>query len=280
MRVRIAREPNQISNADWHAVVKKDRHADGKFVYAAVTTGIYCRPSCPARNPHRRNTLVFITAAEAERRGYVPCLRCHPKSLTPGERSIAAALDYIEVHLDQTITLDALSEPSGLSAHHLQEIFKRIVGVSPKAYCDAQRIARFKQLLRAGQSISRACYEVGYGSSRALYEKTRRGLGMTPAIYRRGGVGVQIFYATIRTTLGRALVARTEEGVCSVLLGENEASLLRELRQEFSAASLRRELSVKRKAARSCQRRDPLLAKFPVSLQRRIFEARIWKCLQ
>jgi AraC family transcriptional regulator of adaptative response/methylated-DNA-[protein]-cysteine methyltransferase len=149
--------PGEISNVDWHAVVKKDRHYDGKFVYAAVTTGIYCRPSCPARNPQRRNTLIFLT-----------------------EKSIKAALDYIETHLDQAITLNTLSQVSGLSPHHLQETFKRIVGLSPKAFCDARRIARFKQYLRAGQSISSACYEVGYGSSRALYEKTTRfSLGRT-----------------------------------------------------------------------------------------------------
>src|ERR1700758_2150603 len=97
---------SQISNVDWNAVVMKDRNYDGRFVYAAVTTGIYCRPSCPARTPYRRNTLIFWTVPEAERRGYVPCLRCHPQSLlTPAEESIRTALNYIEVHLDQTITL-------------------------------------------------------------------------------------------------------------------------------------------------------------------------------
>src|ERR1700720_3058091 len=99
--VVITEEPIEISNAAWQAVLKKDPHYDGKFVYAAVTTGIYCRPSCPARNPHRRNTLIFLTKTEAERRGYVSCLRCRPNSLTPAERSIKAALEYIEAHLDQ-----------------------------------------------------------------------------------------------------------------------------------------------------------------------------------
>src|ERR1700686_1095671 len=152
----MAREPGQISNVDWHAVVRKDRRYDGKFVYAAVTTGIYCRPSCPARNPQRRNTLIFLTAAEAERQGYLACLRCHPNSLAPAEKSIKAALDYIEAHLDQTITLRTLSQVSGLSPHHFREIFQRIVGLSPKAFCDARRIERFKHLVRAGESISSA----------------------------------------------------------------------------------------------------------------------------
>jgi AraC family transcriptional regulator of adaptative response/methylated-DNA-[protein]-cysteine methyltransferase len=276
----MAGEPAQISNVAWQAVLKKDRLYDGKFVYAAVTTGIYCRPSCPARNPHRRNTLIFLTTAEAERQGYVSCLRCHPNSLTPAERSIKAALDYIEAHLDQPVTLNTLSQVSGLSPHHLQATFKRIVGVSPKAFCDARRIARFKEHLRAGQSISNACYEAGYGSSRALYEKTRKGLGMSPALYRHGGKGIHIRYAISQSALGSALVARTEQGVCTVLLGEDDAVLIRELRQEFPDAVLRQESSANWKAVQSCQDQDPLLSKLPLSLQSRIFLARIWNSLQ
>jgi len=279
--VTMTGEPGEISNADWHAVVKKDRHYDGKFVYAAVTTGIYCRPSCPARNPQRRNTLIFVTAEEAERQGYVACLRCHPNSLTPAEKSIKAALDYIEAHLDQTITLNTLSQVSGLSPHHLQETFKRIVGLSPKAFCDARRIARFKQYLRAGQSISSACYEVGYGSSRALYEKTKKGLGMTPAVYRHGGKGIRVCYAIIDSSLGSVLVAGTEQGLCAVLLGENDDLLLRELHEEFPGAVFKQESSAKWKAAvLSCQGEDLLLLKLPASLRGRVFQARVWDSLQ
>jgi AraC family transcriptional regulator of adaptative response/methylated-DNA-[protein]-cysteine methyltransferase len=280
VNVTMAGKPGHIGNVNWHAVVKKDRHYDGKFVYAAVTTGIYCRPSCPARNPYRRNTLIFLTTTEAERQGYVSCLRCRPNSLTPAERSIKSALEYIEAHLDQTITLKTLSQVSGRSPHHLQETFKRIVGLSPKAFCDARRIARFKQQLQAGQSISNACYEVGYGSSRALYEKTRKGLGMTPAVYQHGGKGIHICYALTQSGLGSTLVASTEQGVCTVLLGEDDAVLIRELRQEFPAAVLRRSSSAKWKAVQSCQDQDPLLSKLPVSLQGRVFLARIWNYFQ
>lgn len=274
-------EPSEISSEVWQAVVAKDREHDGKFVYAAVTTGIYCRPSCPARNPQRRNVLIFLTTEEAERQGYVACLRCHPNSLTPAEKGIKAALDYIEVHLDQTTTLNTLSQVSGLSPHHLQETFKRIVGLSPKAFCDARRIARFKQYLRAGQSISCACYEVGLGSSRALYEKTRNGLGMTPAVYRRGGKGIRGFYAIIDSALGSVLVAGTDHGPCAVLLGEDEDLLRRELRQEFPGAVFKQESSAKWNAAvLSCQSEGPLLSKLPVSLRGRVFQARVWESLQ
>ena len=274
-------EPSEISNIAWRAVLKKDRHYDGKFVYAAVTTGIYCRPSCPARNPQRRNTLIFVTVTEAERQGYVACLRCHPNSLTPAEKSIKAALDYIEAHLDQMITLTTLSQVSGLSPHHLQETFKRIVGLSPKAFCDARRIARFKQYLRVGQSISSSCYEVGFGSSRALYEKTRKGLGMTPSVYRHGGKGIHVCFAITDSLLGSVLIAGTEQGLCAVLLGENEDLLLRELRDEFPGAVFKRESSAKWMAAvLSCKDEDPLLSKLPVSLRGRVFQARVWNSLQ
>jgi AraC family transcriptional regulator of adaptative response/methylated-DNA-[protein]-cysteine methyltransferase len=281
LKVTITEETGQISNAAWHAVLNKDRHYDGKFVYAAVTTGIYCRPSCPARNPYRRNALIFLTAAEAERQGYVACLRCHPNSLTPAEKSIKAALDYIEAHLDQPITLNTLSQVSGLSPHHLHQTFKGIVGLSPKAFCDARRIARFKQYLRAGQSISSACYEVGYGSSRALYAKTRARLGMTPAVYRRGGERIRVSYAIADSALGSVLVAGTGEGVCAVLVGEDDDLLLRELHEEFPSASFRQESSANWKAAvQRCQDEGPLLSKLPVSLRGRVFQARVWSSLQ
>lgn len=276
----MAGETAQISAVDWRAVVKKDRRHDVKFVYAAITTGIYCRPSCPARNPHRRNALIFLTTTQAERKGYVSCLRCHPSSLTPAEKSILAALDYVEAHLDQTMTLNTLSQVSDLSPHHLQETFKRMIGLSPKVFCDARRITHFKQHLRAGKAISDACYEVGYGSSRALYEKTRKGLGMTPSVYRRGGKGIHICFSITQSPLGRALVARTEQGVCTVLLGKDDAVLIRELRQEFPAAALRRKSNSKWKAVPSCWDPDPLLSKLPTSVQGRVFLARLWNYLQ
>jgi AraC family transcriptional regulator, regulatory protein of adaptative response / methylated-DNA-[protein]-cysteine methyltransferase len=275
-------DTTEITNAAWHAVLKKDRHYDGKFVYAAVTTGIYCRPSCPARNPQRRNTLIFWTVAEAERQGYVACLRCHPESpLTPAEKSIKAALDYIETHLDQTITLNTLSQVSGLSPHHLRETFEQIVGLSPKVFCDARRIARFKQCLRAGQSISSACYEVGFGSSRALYEKTGKGLGMTPAVYRRGAKGIHIRYTITNSALGPVLTASTNQGLCAVLLGEDDDLLVRELREEFPNSDLSNESSSKWKdAVKSCESEDHLLSKLPVSLRGRIFQAKVWHALK
>jgi AraC family transcriptional regulator, regulatory protein of adaptative response / methylated-DNA-[protein]-cysteine methyltransferase len=261
-------------------VFRKDRRYDGKFVYGAVTTRIYCRPSCPARNPMRRNVRMFWTAGEAERRGYVACLRCHPNSLTPAEKGIKAALDHIEAHVDQIVTLRALSGVALLSPHHLQEVFKRIVGLSPKAFCDRRRFARFKQHLKGGQSIAAACYDVGYGSSRALYERTKKHMGMTPSAYRRGGDGVQIQYSITKAAGNTVLIARTKMGLCAVLPGEEVGTLIRNLRDEFPGAEIKRESPAKWKLAmRSCRVEDPLLSRLPLDLRRRVFQAMVWNTL-
>ncbi len=268
------------SGTAWRAVFRKDRHYDGQFVYGAVTTGIYCRPSCPARNPKRRNVRMFCTVDDAERGGYVACLRCHPKSLAPAERSIKAVLEHIEAHLEQVVTLRTLSDVAGLSPHHLQQVFKKIVGVSPKAFCDTRRVARFKQHLRDGQSIAAACYEVGYGSARSLYARAKENMGMTPSVYRRGGDGVRIQYSIAKARNDAVLIAITRMGPCAVLSGEEAGSLIRDLRDEFPKAELRRQSPGKWKSAmRSCRVEDPLLSRLPLDLRRRIFQARIWNTL-
>lgn len=272
-----------VSNeAAWTAVLRRDRHYDGRFVYVAVTTGIYCRPSCPARSPRRRNTLIFRGSVEAEGRGYVACRRCQPRSsLTSAESCIKGALKYIEAHLEQPVTLQTLSQVSGLSPHHFRETFQRIVGLSPKAFCDARRIAGFKQLLRAGESISGACYQAGFGSSRALYEKAYYGLGMTPATYQRGGAGVRMRYAILSWSSGLVLLARSGPGVCAVLFDRVERDLVAELKSEFPKAVLKQApRSEWRSALRAVRDEDPLMLKLPVSLRERILQARLAVTLQ
>src|SRR6266852_5189259 len=272
-------EAGEISNTAWDAVLRRDRGYDGKFVYVAITTGIYCRPSCPSRRPHRRHALIFSNTAEAERAGYVACLRCHPNSLTPAEEGIKAALDYIQEHIDRRITLDELSQVSGLSPNHFQQTFKRIVGVSPKAFYDAQRLIRFRQFVQAGESVSSACYGVGYGSSRALYENAMRWLGMTPGTYQRRGAGTVIHYTIIQAFLGRILLARTDLGVSSIRLGQDDSLLLRDLQEEFARAVLLPDEKPPTEWAatvRSCEVDDPFLSRLPIAAQCRIFETKLW----
>jgi AraC family transcriptional regulator, regulatory protein of adaptative response / methylated-DNA-[protein]-cysteine methyltransferase len=281
----LAGESIESRNAAWNAVLRRDRHSDGKFVYAALTTGIYCRPSCPARHPLRRNTLLFATAEDAEREGFVPCGRCCPghDSFTLAEKCVKAVFDYIEAHIERPITLNTLAQLTGLSPNHLQQTFKRIVGISPKAYCDARRLAHFKKHLSLGESIIGASYSVGYGSSRALYERASKSLGMTPSTYQRGGDGVRIRYAIADGPLGCALVAATELGVCAALFGGTDNFLFRELREEFPKAAFVREKVPPEKwsaALRSSQREDPLLSKLALALRNRLFQARVLQTLR
>ena len=200
-------------------------------------------------------------------------------SLTPAEESIKAALDYIQEHIDRRITLDELSQVTGLSPNHLQQTFKRIVGVSPKAFYDALRLIRFKQLVRAGESVSSACYGVGYGSVRALYENAMHRLGMTPGTYQRRGEGTVIHYTIIQTLLGRILLAGTERGVSSIRLGQDDDLLLRDLQEEFARAVLlpdEKRLTKWAATVRSCEAEDPFLSRLPIAAQCRIFETKLW----
>jgi AraC family transcriptional regulator of adaptative response/methylated-DNA-[protein]-cysteine methyltransferase len=223
--------------------------------------------------------LIFSSSKEAESAGFVPCLRCYPNSLNPAERSIKAALDYIKEHADRRITLRELSEASGLSPNHLQQTFKRIVGVSPKAFYNAQRVIRFKQLVRAGESVTSACYGVGYGSSRALYENVVHWLGMTPGTYQRRGDGTVIRYLIIQGFLGRVLLAGTECGVSTIRLGQNDDFLLRDLRDEFNRAVLVPSESPSSECAAivaACRFEDPFLSRLPFAARCQIFETKLW----
>jgi len=272
------------STATWRSVVQRDREADADFVYVALTTGIYCRPSCPARLPQRRDVIVFPTADEAARHGYSACRRCHSAagSLAPAEKSIKAALEYIEAHLECAITLRALSRIAGLSQNHLQETFTRIVGLSPKTFCSYRRLARLKEHLRNGESVANAAYASGYGSMRSLYERAYKALGMTPATYRRGAPGERIGYVTSSVTLGRVLVARTERGVCGVLLGDEDDALLADVTREFSRAVLVREDASHAGSMAAIlhhDQEDPLLSKLHFQIRRDVFQAKLWHAL-
>jgi AraC family transcriptional regulator of adaptative response/methylated-DNA-[protein]-cysteine methyltransferase len=278
------REIQAISDAAWSPVAKRDRRADGAFVYAAVTTGLYCRPSCPARHPHRRNTLLFPTAEEAERDGFAPCSRCSPgsDSLTLAEQCVKAVIEYVDIHFTGKITLATLSRLTGLCPNHLQETFKRIVGVSPKALCDAKRLRHFKQLLRTGGTISAAVYATGYESSRAVYEQSGRRIGMTPSMYQRGGEGVTVRYSILRAALGRLLIASTGRGICALLLGADDKRLIAELRAEFPKATLIRARTAPRQwagAVEACQPEDPLVSKLPRASRNELFQAKMAKAL-
>ena len=228
----------------WQAFLDKDASFDGRFVVAVCTTGIYCRPSCPARKPKRENVVFFRLPELARQAGFRPCKRCHPDEQTishPQLELVRSVCHYIEQHSNDGLTLQALGERFNLSPAHLQRTFKDYVGISPLEYTEACRMQQLKHALREGVPISAAIYDAGFGSSSRVYEKTATQLGMTPRHYQRNGAGMQIQYTVVPCALGQLLVATTERGVCAVKLGDNAGELERILFEEFSAATIVRD---------------------------------------
>ena len=229
--------------ARWQAVLSRDTRFDGAFVFAVRSTGVYCRPSCPSRRPRREQVTFFPLPEAAEGAGFRSCLRCRPKvaTPTPAVEAVRLACRHIEERVDEPLTLQALASRVGLSPYHLQRVFKRIVGVSPREYREALRVGKFKSRVKKGESVTSALYEAGYGSSSRLYENAGGRLGMTPAAYRRGGRGASISYTIAGCPLGRLLVAATEKGVCAVRLGDSDKELEMALRTEYSQAEIHRD---------------------------------------
>jgi len=231
----------------WRAVQERTRTADGAFVYAVRSTHVYCRPSCPSRKPLRSNVEFFSLPQAAEKAGYRACLRCRPRDLPAGDPAVERvrrACSVIETALEQdeggAPALGDLAGRVGTSPFHLQRLFKRHLGISPREYADARRLEKVKHLLRGGDGVAGALYEAGYGSASRLYERADAQLGMTPATYKKGGKGASIAYTIAGSSLGRLLVAVTERGVCAVSLGDDDSVLTTALRTEYPAASITR----------------------------------------
>ncbi|MCH7744869.1 MAG: bifunctional DNA-binding transcriptional regulator/O6-methylguanine-DNA methyltransferase Ada [Chloroflexi bacterium] len=228
----------------WQATLARETRFDGEFVYAVLSTGIYCRPSCPSRKPRREQVAFFPVPEIAEQMGFRACRRCNPRQQPSDDPHISMTrrvCQYISDCSDGIPTLEDLSAHVGASPHHLQKVFKRIVGITPRSYADACRLGDLKDKLREGWTVTDALYESGYGSSSRLYEKATSKLGMTPASYRRRGRGLSIAYAIVECSLGFLLVASTARGVCAVRLGDDEQSLEAALKDEYSAAEIRRD---------------------------------------
>jgi AraC family transcriptional regulator of adaptative response/methylated-DNA-[protein]-cysteine methyltransferase len=210
------------------AVFKRNKQADGQFVYGVTSTHIYCKPSCPSRRPKPENICYFSNPALAEQAGYRPCQRCQPHQPT---NSIIEAIK-MRLRNEPNLNLNQLGEVFNLSPFHLQRTFKKATGLSPKAYVKTQKLERLKQNLKHASTITHAIYEAGFESNE-FYQHDY--LGMTPSNYRKGGMNQTIFYTHANTPLGHMLMAATERGVCAIRFGEDKA-LLDELKQEFSKA--------------------------------------------
>ncbi len=228
----------------WQAVVECNSKYDGVFVYAVNSTKIYCRPSCPSRKPLRQNTVFFPKFETAEKSGFRACLRCYPNQITtpqPHLELVQQICHVLTAQLENPPTLDELAQQFNLSPYYLQRIFKQLVGVTPHQYTDEQRLQLLKSKLKSGENVANCLYEAGYSSSSSLYEKASIQLGMTPKKYQYGGKGMHITYTIITTSLGYLLVGTTENGICTVKLGDIADKLESLLYKEFYQANIQRD---------------------------------------
>ncbi|HXM95078.1 MAG TPA: bifunctional DNA-binding transcriptional regulator/O6-methylguanine-DNA methyltransferase Ada [Candidatus Dormibacteraeota bacterium] len=267
----------------WQATLARDARADGKFILAVRSTRIYCRPSCPARRPLRRNVVFFRTGEEAERQGYRPCLRCRPNEIAGAVTLVERAARHFAQSTEENIPLAILAKKFGTTRATLRRAFQKVTGLSPRDLAEALRLKRFKALLRAGKSITDALYETGYGSASRVYERSDAQLGMTPLTYRRGGKGMNIAYTIAKSPLGKVLVATTQRGISAVYLGDTESTLLAELRKEYPRAAIVPSTGSYRQWVKEIVQRiegqQPRL-NLPLDLQATAFQRRVWQELQ
>jgi len=269
----------------WSSVLARNAAADGHFVYAVRSTGIYCRPSCPSRKPIRENVRFFPYPGDAERAGFRACRRCgEAVAASPAAGAIvSAACAAIDSIPEQKPTVASLAAAAGVSTRRLQQLFKEVLGVSPREYAEARRTGRLKTLLQREPRVVDALYEAGYGSSSRLYERASAELGMTPAAYRSGGAGMNIHFVVVPSALGRLLVAATELGVCSVKIGDSARALEDDLRREYPKATIERTLgplspavaAIQAIAAGERPARD-----VPLDVGGTAFQRRVWAHLQ
>jgi AraC family transcriptional regulator of adaptative response/methylated-DNA-[protein]-cysteine methyltransferase len=277
------RAEDELQAERWRAVLARDRGFDGAFVFAVRSTGVYCRPSCPARRPRRAQAVFFGGPAEAERAGFRACLRCRPRD-GARDRDVEV-VGRVCRRIEEGGPADErdLAALAGLSPRQLRRVFRRVAGVTPREFRDACRIARWKEHARAGRGVSAALYEAGYGSPSRLYERAGAALGMTPATYRRRGRGARIAFAAGPCALGRVLVAATEAGVCAIRLGDDDAALEAGLRAEFAEAEIRRDARALRPTLRAIAREAGGAAPhldLPLDIRATAFERRVWDALR
>ena len=288
----------QTSEAWWNAVRDRDRGADGKFVYAVRSTGIYCRPSCPSKKPRRQQVEFYSLPEAAEQKGFRACRRCKPREVRlrdPRTAAVARVCRAIEARIESDgggttesenearLTLNALGSSVRMSPHQLERAFRSVMGISPRQYADAQRMRRLKAKLKKGDDVTTALYDAGFGSSSRLYERAPSQLGMTPATYRQGGAGMQIHYTIVGSPLGRLLVGATHRGISALYLGKDDVALQSALRKEYPRAEINRDRNGlegwMEKILEHLRGREPNLD-LPTDVQATAFQRRVWEELR
>ena len=277
--------PSVFAGKAWQQVLARDPGADGQFFYAVKTTKIFCRPSCPSRRPERKNVSFFPTAEMAREAGYRACLRCEPESVEkkadPQLEAIDRVASYLNDHAEERTRLKDVAKATGLAPLTILRGFKRVLGVSPREYAKAQRLAKFKEKVRLPKgTVTEAIYEAGFGSSSRMYEGVDQTLGMTPTALKNGGKGVAIRYALAETPLGAMIVGATTKGICWVAFGDE---LVAGLEAAFPLAELKqmdRELGYAVEVVVGAMGESAKAAMLPLDVRATAFQQRVWRALR
>jgi AraC family transcriptional regulator of adaptative response/methylated-DNA-[protein]-cysteine methyltransferase len=269
----------------YQALIERDARVDGRVFYGITSTGIYCRPTCAARKPLRRNVRYFHSPEAAERAGFRACKRCQPRSaqIDPRMALVERVVADVGAHLDDDCSLAAVAARLGAGQHHLHRTFKAMLGITLKGYVDTRRTERVKDALRDGREVTTALYEAGFGSSRGLYERAGSTFGMTPGAYRAGGHDAHIHYAVARGPLGWVIVGTTSVGVCAIALGDDPQGLVEGLRREFPAAEIEEDVDGLAETVRAVLTRmqgQALPEELSLDLRATAFQRRVWEELQ
>jgi AraC family transcriptional regulator, regulatory protein of adaptative response / methylated-DNA-[protein]-cysteine methyltransferase len=279
------RAENTAQDPRWTAVVARDRKADGTFYYSVETTGVYCRPSCAARLARPENVRFHSTIQEAEKAGFRPCQRCKPDRPSILEEHAAKVADACRLIQDseEMPVLEQLAASVGMSAFHFHRVFRSVTGLTPNRYAIANRDRRMRKKLAASGTVTEAIYDAGYNSNGRFYERSNEVLGMTPSDYRNGGARTEIRFAIGECSLGSILVARSERGVCAILLGDDPDALARDLQDRFPQANL---IGGDREFERLVAKvigfvEAPAVGlDLPLDVRGTIFQQRVWRALQ
>lgn len=268
-----------ISDEDrWQAALAKDRRFDGAFVTGVHSTGIYCRPSCPARAPLRKNVRFYANAADARAAGLRPCKRCSPDTQSAEEACVLAAIAAIRE--EGAMTLEALSDLTGYTPTHFQRLFTRTVGMSPAGFAKALREERVREALSAGLGVTEALADAGYGGAKQFYAQMKGRLGMTPSEWTKGGAGKQVHWAVLQTSLGDMLVAATDKGVCCLAFGEGEAALRARFPRAELVAAGEAFNALFAQVLEAVEQPGPGSAAIPLDVRGTAFQQRVWEELR